>query len=156
MRTPSSTKQAGGSAWERLVALLSLTLFIAVPGVASVEAIAPGVAVAGTYNVQVCGGPGQQHALGFSSNDTSQISNAVWCGHSGVAGLVQSLGLGRSGGRLVVLRPVGNDDHGSRTSGEFSAWGGWVANWATKLGGGGDPFADNIVSDCPYTAATTS
>ena len=152
MRTPSSTKQAGGSAWERLVALLSLTLFIAMPGVASVEAIAPGVAVAGTYNVQVCGGPGQQHALGFSSNDTSQISNAVWCGHSGVQVWSSHSVSGGQAGGWWFYAPSGTTITNLSTSGEFSAWGGWVSHWATKLGGGGDPFADNIVSDCPYTS----
>src|SRR5580658_6582964 len=83
MRTRSTTRQAGRTARARLVALGSATLFIAVPGAATIDAIAPAVAAAGTYNDQVCGAPGQQNALQFSDN-TNHITDAVWCGHSGV------------------------------------------------------------------------
>jgi len=121
--------------------------------VCAAAAALPVVALAGTYPVYVCPGQGgANNALAFSDN-TSHISSSQWCNGEGSGRGVQVWSnnsvSGAQAGGWWFYAPSGTTITGLSSSGQFSAFDGWIANWATNTNGSGDPY--NGPEDCPVT-----
>ena len=125
-----------------------LLIVIAVAGAPA--AALPAVAAASTYDVYVCPGQGgANNALAFSEN-TNHVSSSAWCNGEGSGRGVQawsnsSVSGGQAGG-WWFFAPAGTTITGVSSSGMFSAFGGWISNWATSMDGSGDPYGGSI--DC--------
>jgi hypothetical protein len=141
MRRASSSRTL--AAWvRRLVAAVTVTVAASV--------VLPSLAAAGTYDVYVCPNQaGSNNAMAFSAS-TNHISSAVWCngegGSRGVQVWSNSSVSGAQAGAWWFYPPSGTTITGISSSGEFSAFDGWISNWATNMNGSGDPYGGSI--DC--------
>jgi hypothetical protein len=108
---------------------------------------------ANTYPVYICGSGGW-NAMAFGTNNSVQTANAQNCsgGVGGGNGLqVWSRGSaasGSTGAGYWLQAPGGTSITYLTYTGDFSAWDGWVSNWATNEDGSGDPWP---YRDCPTT-----
>jgi hypothetical protein len=122
-------------------------------GAAALASLVPAVAAAGTYNVYVCPGQGgANNAMGFSGS-TNHISDSQWCNGEGSGRGLQvwsnNSASGAQAGGWWFNAPAGTTIVGLSSTGQFSAFDGWVSNWATDMNGSGDPYGGTI--DCPST-----
>jgi hypothetical protein len=130
----------------------SLALMLAV---AACLAATVGDADANPYTVSVCnpGAGNANNAMSYSANDYVQISDKSWCDGptkgAGVQLWSSSGAQGKDAGAWWFYAPTGTTITGVSYTADFSAWNGWVANWATQMNGAGDPAPGG---DCPSTS----
>jgi hypothetical protein len=134
----------------------SLALVIAV--VACLVATV-GDAHANPYTVDVCNpnAGNANNAMSFSANDYVQITNKLWCNgvakSAGVQTWSTGQGSGADAGAWWFYAPAGTTITGLAYTADFSAWGGWVSNWATEMNGTGEPAPGG---DCSSTSCNKS
>ena len=115
-----------------------------------------GEAHANPYTVAVCNpnAGNANNAMSFSANDYVQITDKVWCNRvaksTGVQTWSQGQASGADAGAWWFYAPAGTTITGFSYTADFSAFGGWVSNWATEMNGSGDPApgGDCSSTDC--------
>ena len=111
--------------------------------------------MAGYYDVYMCADGYGVGAFqnGWSSSAGTNLDTAANCSQPAGGSAAQESGKGlqvwsaeaangAQAGAYWLDAPAGTSIIGLAYAGSFSAYGGWVAHWATSGGGGGDPVSD--------------